>query len=339
MQVAELFIIADSGFCASKPLLHFFFLAGAVTFKVLRLFLLTTAAVYACAAQSRFNPANLPRGTVYAEAQNISFHIIDGVVLRARRLDGYMIPRPGKVVSLDDKKSFTLQIMNAETYISEGDLSALLNTYILPHAQTSVHNVAVHFEGQTVIVKGSMRKGISVPFEGKGNLSVTPEGDLRIHFTDLTAAGVLKKGLLDALGIKLQKVAQPRHQPSFQIQGDDITVSVMRLFPPPHIAGKLVSVRIEGDELVQIFGKPDAPFKAVPVPRDRFIYFRGGTVAFGKLTMRDANLELTDTGKTNSFDFSLDHYHQQLEAGYSKSTPDLGLVVYAADYSTLASKK
>jgi hypothetical protein len=156
---------------------------------------------------------------------------------------------------------------------------------------------------------------------------------------DLKAAGVLKKGLLDALGIKLANVAQPNHQPSFVIRGDDVFVSVMRLFPPPHIAGKLSSVRIEGDQLVQVFGKPDAPFKPIPVPSDRFIYFRGGTVAFGKLTMKDVDLELTDKDETRIFDFSLDHYHQQLEAGYSKSLPNLGLVVYTADYSRISVKK
>jgi hypothetical protein len=33
--------------------------------------------------------------------------------------------------------------------------------------------------------------------------------DIRVHFNELKVAGVLKKGFLDFLGIKLSKVAQP----------------------------------------------------------------------------------------------------------------------------------
>jgi hypothetical protein len=163
-----------TGHCISPP-------AGAVTMKKIMLFLLAATGAPLCLGQSGAAVNAKTPGTVYAEAQNISFHVIDGVTLRAKRMEGYMIPRPGKVVSLDDKKSFTLQIKNAETYISEGDLSALLNTYILPHAQTSIQNVAIHFEGQTMVVKGTLKKGVSIPFEGKSTLGITPNGDLHIH--------------------------------------------------------------------------------------------------------------------------------------------------------------
>jgi hypothetical protein len=55
--------------------------------------------------------------------------------------------------------------------------------------------------------------------------------------------------------------------------------------------------------------------------------------------MKDVDLELIDKDATKVFNFSLDHYRQQLEAGYSKSLPNLGLVVYVADYTNLPQKK
>ena len=55
--------------------------------------------------------------------------------------------------------------------------------------------------------------------------------------------------------------------------------------------------------------------------------------------MKDVDLELVDRDKTSVFDFSLEHYRAQLEAGYSKSMPNLALVVYVADYSTISKKK
>lgn len=56
---------------------------------------------------------------------------------------------------------------------------------------------------------------------------------------------------------------------------------------------------------------------------------------FGKPTMDDTDLELVGTDPSADFDFSLDHYHEQLEDGYSKTLPKLGLVVYMRDYATV----
>lgn len=305
--------------------------------SVLCLWLVASASV--CAAQAVKSTPALPRGTVYIEAQNMSFSLINDVTLMVKRMNGFLIPRQGKVVSLDDKRSFTMQVVNAKASLSAENISLLLNAYILPHAKTSIHDVTVHFEDQTLVLKGSVKKGLDVPFEGKGTLSVTPEGGLKLHFTDVKAAGVLKKGLLDALGITLASVAQPKHEPSFQIQGDDVIISVDRLFPPPHVGGKLTSVEIDGDQLVEIFGDPNPVLKPVPVTADRYVYFQGGSLAYGKLTMKDVDLEMVDKDKTEVFDFSIDHYREQLQAGYSKSLPNLGVVIYVADYSTIAPKK
>jgi outer membrane protein OmpA-like peptidoglycan-associated protein len=62
------------------------------------------------------------------------------------------------------------------------------------------------------------------------------------------------------------------------------------------------------------------------------MYYRGGTLRFGKLTMNDADLKIIDADPKNPFDFSLDHYNAQLVAGTSKNTPNFGLVVYMPDY-------
>jgi hypothetical protein len=58
-------------------------------------------------------------------------------------------------------------------------------------------------------------------------------------------------------------------------------------------------------------------------------------VQFGKLTMRDADLELLDSAPSDPFDFSIDHYNEQLVAGYSKMTQSGGLCVHMPDYDKL----
>lgn len=51
--------------------------------------------------------------------------------------------------------------------------------------------------------------------------------------------------------------------------------------------------------------------------------------------MSDADLELMDAQPGDPFDFSLDHYKQQLVAGYSKTTNRDGLCVHIPDFDKL----
>ncbi len=270
------------------------------------------------------------------QVRNAQFHVMDGVMLSITRLDAWMIPKPGQLVSLDNKTSFTLQIRSGETHLKAEDLTTLTNVYLLPHAKSPIKNLTIRFDGGMVAVKGVLRKGVDVPFEGKAALSLASDSAIRLHFTELKVAGVVKKGLLDFLGIKLDKVAQPEKESRFYIEGDDIILPIAALFPPPRIAGKLTAVRIAGDEMVQVFGPAGAPLPAAPDGAKNYIYFHGGRMKFGKLTMDDVDLELVDKEPSDPFDFSLDHYQQQLNAGYSKSLPSLGLVVYMPDYAAVA---
>lgn len=288
------------------------------------------------AAEAVNQAHRLPRDAVHIEVRNGLFHVTNDVVLTVARLDGWMIPKPGQTVSLDRKNSFTLRIESAETRMKGSDLTALMNEYLLPHARTPIKNLNVTFEAGTIAVKGEFHKGIDVPFDGKGTVSVADPTDICVRFTQLKVAGVLRKGLLDALGIKLAKVAQPKKTNRFYIAGDDIMLPIGALFPPPRIAGALTAVRIEGDSLVQVLGPASARTEDPPVAANEYIYFRGGRMRFGKLTMNDVDLELLNAKPAPQFDFSLDHYYEQLVNGYSKSLPDRGLVVYMPGYAMIA---
>lgn len=275
-------------------------------------------------------------GAVHIEVRNGLFHVTDDVLLTVSMLDGWMIPRPGQVVSLDKTNSFTLRIISGETRLKASDLTALMNEYLLPHAKTPIKNIDVSFDQGNITVKGDLHKGMDVPFEGRGTVSVADSSDIRVHFNELRVAGVIHKGLLDFLGIKLSKVAQPKKQNRFRIEDDDILLPIEALFPPPRISGTLTAVRIENDSLVQVLGVARARSEDPPVATNAYIYFRGGRMDFGKLTMNDVDLELLNEKAAPQFDFSLDHYYEQLENGYSKSLPSRGLAVYIPGYAAVA---
>jgi hypothetical protein len=62
------------------------------------------------------------------------------------------------------------------------------------------------------------------------------------------------------------------------------------------------------------------------------MFYRGGVLRFGKLTMTDADLMIVDADPHDPFEFFLDQYNRQLVAGYEQNAPDHGLIMHMPDY-------
>ena len=301
-------------------------------FELLCIFsLLWTLATHASGQQAA-NP-----NRVALQARRVDFHLLDGIVMTVDQMEGAMLATPGKAISLDDRTSFTVAVRGAVTRLSSENLTALLNEYLLPRADSPIKHVSVRFDGQSAIIQGEVRKLVPMPFEARAVLSPTPAGELRVHVLEFRAAGVVTKGFLDFLGIRLDKLAAPRQAQSFRIDGDDLIVPMRSLFPPPLLSAQLTAVRIEGNWLIETLGRPHA-LPAPPQPAPNYVYFRGGRMHFGKMTMEDVDLELIDKRSLDNFDFSLDRYLDQIGAGYTRLRPNLGLTAYAEDYRSLPPK-
>jgi len=94
-------------------------------------------------------------------------------------------------------------------------------------------------------------------------------------------------------------------------------------------------VRVDRGALIQVFGSGTAQPISPTAPAKNHIYWRGGQLAFGKLTMTETDLELVDEDPQDSFDFSVDRWNEQLVAGYSKTTAGRGLRAHMPDYNDL----
>ncbi len=110
--------------------------------------------------------------------------------------------------------------------------------------------------------------------------------------------------------------------------------------PPPRIRGKLTKAWIADGVVVEQFGG-EKPTRSITPPgaNRNFMYYRGGTLRFGKLTMVDTDLLLIDDDPRDPFDFSPAQYKDQLVAGYSKISPDGGLVTHMPDLSDIAKRR
>jgi hypothetical protein len=142
------------------------------------------------------------------------------------------------------------------------------------------------------------------------------------------------KGLLDLLGIDIARLIDTKKIQGISVDKDDLILNPEQILPPPHIQGRVSAVRVQGNDIVQVFGTTQRPNFAAR-QTGNYIAFRHGDMQFGKLTMHDSDLIMIDMDPRDPFDFFLDHYQDQLVAGYTKSTPQYGLRAYLRDYNKL----
>ena len=268
-------------------------------------------------------------GPVGVDFQNVHFHVSPGVVMEVRHLQGALVSNvDGAPPNFDDVRSYKLRIDAGEIAMSSASLTTLLRDHVFNYKGSPLSNVTVTLEGGHLKQSGTLHKGVPIAFTILGDPSVTPDGRIRVHPTSVKAAGLPAGGFMKLFHIELDDLVKSNRARGFETADDDLLLSPDQLIPDPRIAGHLTSVRIDGDRIVQTFGrKPNGASGSVR----NYIHYRGNVLRFGRLTMRDTDLELIDQDPRDPFDFSPTGYVKQLVAGYSKNAPDGSLRVYMPD--------
>lgn len=275
---------------------------------------------------------------VATRMRNVVFHLGRGIELRVDDLAGRLVSlKPNTPPVFDDVNAYAIEIDAARVSMTADSLTNLVNKYVFAYDGAPLENLRITIEGNELHQSGTMKKGIGVPFTLRASVSASAEGWIVIHPVSMKAAGLVPKGLLDFFGLELERLVKLKQTPGVKIVGDDFLLDPERLLPPPRIRGKLTKAWVQnGAVLEQFGGESSRPPLAPPDPRVRnYMYYRGGVLKFGKLTMEDTDLLLVDANQKNPFEFSPAEYNRQLVAGYSKNTPSHGLIVYMPDVSDL----
>jgi hypothetical protein len=279
---------------------------------------------------------------VQVQMRNVDFHLDSSVVLDLRFLRGELRrAASNRAPFLDDKHSFTLAIDTARIGITPASLSDLLNRYTFAYPGSPLRKLSITIDHGQLRQHGLMH-GIS--FTVLGDLTLASDGELRLHPASIKAAGIKVGGLMKFFGLHLQKLVNTSHARGVRIERDDFLLSPAELLPPPRVAGRVAAVEVSDSEIVQTF-RPDSGRDAPALLKpplhsaENYMFFREGELRFGKLTMEDTDLLILDANPKDPFDFFLDHYNAQLVAGYSKNTPDHGLIVRMPDWNTVSGKR
>jgi hypothetical protein len=272
---------------------------------------------------------------VEVQMRNVMYHFTDSIAVHIRSLDGRLVPVNGDLPVFDDKNSFEIQIASATIAITPESLANVLNSYVFARKDAPLKDISIRIDGSGHLkIKGKLHSKGDVPFETDGGLSATADGKILLHAEKIKALHLPVKGLMDLLGIDLADLIKTGKVHGIEIQKDDLVLDPEKLLPPPHVTGKVSDVKIQAGQIVQVFGNVQKA-SAWPVPAMNYMAYRKNQLRFGKLTMSDTDLVLIDMDMKDPFDFYLDHYKEQLVAGYTKETPAFGLRVYMRDYNKL----
>ena len=243
----------------------------------------------------------------------------------------------GQVPVFDDKNSFTLEITAAEIAMEPQSLANVLNSNVFAGKDAPLKDIEIRIENGRLKVKGKLHKKGDIGFETEGQLSPTPDGKIRLHAEKIKALHLPVKGLMDLFGLDIADLIKTGKVRGVRAEKDDLILDPGEILPPPRISGRVTAIRLEGNNIVQIFGAPQQ-YPWVRVAAQNYMAYRGNRLQFGKLLMTDTDMVLIDPDPRDPFDFYLDHYKEQLVAGHTKTTPSFGLRVFMVDFNKLRQK-
>lgn len=272
--------------------------------------------------------------------RNLDLMIAEGVRLRVRYLDGRSVGlRPDAPVVLDDKNSFLIEVDDAETLVDYESLSRLMNEYVFAFEGAPIRDLEITQEEDEdqrdlVELNGHLTTALGTPFEIEGRPEVTPGGELRIRTTDVQAFDIEVEGLLHLLGVEAEDMIPSLEERGVRIEGDDVVLLLDRLMPPPRMSGRATELQVLSTGLRIRFGNGRSG-GSIDESGGNYLYYRGGTIRIGKMTMHDADLRILDQVPDDPFDFSVDRLNEQLRAGYAKLQPGGGLIMHVPDLGTI----
>ena len=235
--------------------------------------------------------------------------------------------------TFDDPESFFLEVKTGVIRANIGDIGNFLNAGVVPNSPLS--KITLLADSDQIKLKGTLHKLISMPVELLGTVAASPDHRLQVHVTKLSVLKIPLKGLLGGLHISVSDLFHPRGIPGVEVSGNDIFFDTLKLLPPPHIHGELTKVRVVSPDIEEVYGNAADDAASRVAQWRNFLRLNDGTIDFGKLTMHHVDLTMVDLSNDAWFDLDLNNYQDQLVNGYTRMTPEAGLLIFMPDLDNL----
>ena len=259
-----------------------------------------------------------------------------GFRIYVRWLRGQMA-RTSSIVnpSFDDPDSFVIDVKAGVIHTNVGDLANFLNEGI---TNSPLKNIKLSGDGDQLKLTGTLHKVVPIPIEVISTIGVAPDNRIQIHVTKINLLKIPFKKLLGGMDVTVSSLFHPGDIPGVEVKENDIFLDTAKAVPPPHIRGQLASVRIINPDFQEIYGNAQEDVTRLEQWRN-FLQLHGGTIDFGKLTMRQVDLMMVDLSNNAWFDLDLANYQDQLVNGYTRMTPQAGLQIFMPSLDQIPADK
>jgi hypothetical protein len=237
--------------------------------------------------------------------------------------------------SFDDPDSFILDVKSGVLHTNVGDLANFLNAGI---TKSPLKNIKLSGDGDQIKLNGTLHKVVPLPLEVVATLGIASGNRIQLHVTKINVLKIPFKGLLGGFNVTVASVLHSGDIDGVEVSGNDIFLDTEKIAPPPHIRGRLTSVRVKNPDFEEIYGNAQEDVERVEQWRN-FLQLQGGTIDFGKLTMRHVDLIMVDLSNNAWFDLDLAHYQEQLVNGYTRMTPQAGMQIFMPSLDQIPKNK
>jgi hypothetical protein len=237
--------------------------------------------------------------------------------------------------SFDEPESFFIDVKSGVIHTNVGDLANFLNEGI---SDSPLKNIKLSGDGDQLKITGTLHKVIPLPIEVISTLGVAPDNRMQIHVTKINVLKIPFKKLLGGFNVTVASLFRSTNLPGVEVNGNDIFLDTGKAVPPPHIRGQLTSVKIINPDFQQIYGNAQQDVTRTEQWRN-YLQLKGGTLDFGKLTMRHVDLMMVDLSDNAWFDLDLTNYQDQLVNGYTRMTPEAGLQIFMPSLDQIPADK
>ncbi len=272
-------------------------------------------------------------GAPAIEISNVLFRYTDDLSVLIVGLKGKLVPTSGHTVAdFNDPESFVIAADSALVVLSTTQLSSLMNTYLLASPKAAIKKVQVDAEKGHLVIRGTMKKGLHIPFEATAEASITQDNRIRFEIKQVKSAKIPLKGIMDTLGLSMSDLISQRGLTGLSVDKDSFLIDPQTALPAPQLRARLSKIIINGQNLELSFGEAAAKSDRTG---HNFIAMKGGRVRYGRDEMHDADIVMMDTTPADPFEFYLKQYKRQFAAGTIKATSDMAWRAYLPDYAKL----
>ena len=176
--------------------------------------------------------------------------------------------------SFDEPESFVLDIERGVIHTNVGDLTSFLNDAL---AKSPLKNIALSGDRDQLNLRGTLHDVVPLPIQMVATISVATANRVQLHVTKLSVLKIPVKGLLGDFHLTVSSLFNPGKIPGIEVSGNDLFLDTEKLLPPPHIRGKLTSVRIVNPDVEEIYGNAQDDVTRVAQWRN-FLRLSGGTM-------------------------------------------------------------